>query len=77
MWNNYEIEKKDKYYRVYLLDVNEKGKTMSKMWVSFKENELTEKQKTFIENIPSLDLNAALEAAFEVIHYQFTRGAFL
>lgn len=71
MWNNYKIEKKDKYYRVYLLDVNEKGKTMSKMWVCFKDSELTEKQKTFIENISSLDLNTALKAAFEVIHYQF------
>lgn len=74
MWNNYKIEKKESSYKVFLLDVNEKGKVTSKMWVCFKENELTEKQKAFIENISSLDLNTALKAAFDVIHYQFTKG---
>ena len=73
MWNNYRIEKKDNSYRVYLLDVNKKDKVTSKMWVCFKDSELTEKQKAFIENIPNNDLNTALKAAFEVIHYQFTK----
>lgn len=74
MWNNYKIEKKDRYYRVYLLDVNEKDKVTSKMWVCFKDSELTEKQKAFIENISNYDLKTALKAAFDVIHYQFTKG---
>lgn len=68
MWSNYKIEHKNKAYYVYLLD------NKSKMWVCFKENELTEKQKAFIENIPNLDLDTALKAAFDVIHYQFKKG---
>lgn len=74
MWNNYKIEHENKIYKISLLDVNEKGKTMSKMWVCFKDSELTEKQKAFIENIPNYDLNTALKAVFDVIHYQFTKG---
>lgn len=70
MWNNYKIEKTDKYYRVYLLDVNEKGKTISKMWKCFNESELTEKEKQYLKDIPKFEDSTAMRAVFRIIHYE-------
>ena len=70
MWNNYKIEKIDKYYKVYLLDVNKKNKVTSKMWKCFNESELTEKEKQYLKDIPKFEDSTAMRAVFRIIHYE-------